>query len=81
MALQALTKTMGEVGCIPNGVSVHIPRSTATVLEKVWREHHAQMSGDKSDAAKRKAFDRGRDWLQAERYIGSWSGHVWKIQR
>ena len=79
VALQALTKTMGEVGCIPNGVSVHIPRSTATVLEKVWREHHAQMSGDKSDAAKRKSFDRGRDWLQAEGYIGSWSGHVWKI--
>jgi hypothetical protein len=81
MALKALVKTLGEVGRVRDDLSFHVPRHVATVTTKEWRDHHARMLADKPAKTISKAFERGRDWLQAHGFVGCWDAYTWKVQR
>jgi hypothetical protein len=80
VALQGLTKALGDAGAIPSDCGDHIPRGVPAVKETIWREYHYAMKGEDTYEAKRNAHGRARDWLKANCKIGIWNGYVWKVK-
>lgn len=78
VALQQLRKVLAKAGeAAP--ASDHIPPNISVVNFDLWRRYCYQAGisdGDSADARK-KAFQRASDKLQAEEFIGRWGEWIW----
>lgn len=81
MALDALREAIDQSGAVPPA-SNHIPAYTKTVGVELWRALvYARAIADGTQNAKRMAFRRAADQLQARGLIGAWSDLVWLVER
>jgi AAA domain len=80
LVLQVLRDTIIEAGEVPPFNS-HIPPSTRTISEKVWRANcYSGMTTDEStQSARQRAFVRASNKLQERNLIGKWGDHVWLV--
>jgi hypothetical protein len=77
-ALSILSEAVDTAGTIPPA-SNHIPPNTRAVNESIWRSYcyERSISSGDSEGAKRKAFTRAAESLQAAKLISIWNGLVW----
>lgn len=79
VALRTLKKAITEMG-EPAPASNHIPPSARTVTVDQWRQYHyAGTASDASPEARKKAFQRSREILQAAEAITIHDDLVWIV--
>lgn len=80
IALNQLQRAIAAAGELPPAGN-HIPPHTRAVNSHLWRSYcyEANVSGGSQDA-KKKAFNRAAEALQAKNLVGTWGDWVWPIQ-
>lgn len=80
IALDTLRKTISEAG-EPAPSSNHVPTAAHVVSVETWRRYHycGTASDEQTAEARKKAFQRVRDQLQAAGIIGLHADQVWIV--
>ena len=78
-ALSALRKAINEAGEVLPGGN-HYPAHKREVSYELWRQYCYTASGEATDDAKRKAFNRSAQALQAKGIVKVWAGLVWLVE-
>jgi hypothetical protein len=80
LALKALRDALADAGELAPA-SNHIPQGARVVTVALWRKYAYQrgISSEDTSDARKKAFQRALEALQAENLIGIWEPHVWTI--
>ncbi len=77
IALEALRQAINEGGQ-PAPTSNHIPASARVVSVEIWRRFaYAKAISNEGRDAKRKAFKRASEQLQARKLVAGWQDWVW----
>jgi hypothetical protein len=78
VALEMLKKAVAEAG-VPGPSNRTIPKDTMVVKVDLWRRYAdtGSVSDSEKPDAKRKAFKRAVDTLQARGAVGVWNGLAW----